>query len=152
MKKELINSVKQKFRELFNTPEVVVFSPGRINLIGEHTDYNEGYTFPAAINKGIALAISKSNDQNSTVFALDRDESHTFSLTEIAAQKKGAWLNYILGVISELQKNEILIGDFNLVFSGNIPVGAGMSSSAALENSVVFALNELFHLNLSKKC
>ena len=150
MKKKIIKEVKLKFKELFNSPEVLVFSPGRINLIGEHTDYNDGYTFPAAINKGISLAIAKSENKKSIAFALDKDESHSFSLTEITPLEKGDWRNYILGVIGEVQKKGIELGNFNLVFSGNIPGGAGMSSSAALENSVIFALNELFNLGLSK--
>ena len=150
MKKELIKNVKQKFKELFSSPKVVVFSPGRINLIGEHTDYNDGYTFPAAINKGIALAMAKTKNKKSTAFAIDKDESYSFYLKDVAPLNKGGWRNYILGVIGELQKKGIELGNFNLVFSGNIPGGAGMSSSAALENSVVFALNELFQLGLSK--
>lgn len=150
MKKKLISNVKKKFKELYNKPEVMVFSPGRINLIGEHTDYNDGYTFPAAIKKGIALAIAETDKETSTAFALDKDESYSFSLAEVKPLNKGGWRNYILGVVGELQKKGIELGNFNLVFSGNIPGGAGMSSSAALENSVVFALNELFQLNLSK--
>jgi galactokinase len=151
MKEKLIQLVKNKFLENFGASTLVVFSPGRINLIGEHTDYNDGYTFPAAIDKGIALAIAKTEDENSTAFAIDKDEHYTFSLDEVKRIEKGGWRNYILGVIGEIKKLGIEIGNFNLAFSGNIPGGAGMSSSAALENSVAFALNELFELNLTKK-
>ena len=151
MKEKLIETVKHKFSESFGKSSVIVFSPGRINLIGEHTDYNDGYTFPAAIDKGIALAIAKTEDENSTAFAIDKDEHYIFSLDEVKRIEKGGWRNYILGVIGEIKKLGIEIGNFNLAFSGNIPGGAGMSSSAALENSVAFALNELFELKLTKK-
>jgi galactokinase len=150
MKKKLIKSVKKQFKKSFKSKPMLVFSPGRINLIGEHTDYNEGFAFPAAINKGIAVAIAKSKKQESTAVALDKDESYSFQLNEVEPLKNGGWRNYILGVVGELQKSGIQLGNFNLVFCGNIPGGAGMSSSAALENSVVFALNELFQLGLPK--
>jgi galactokinase len=150
MKKKLIKYVKKQFKKSFKKKPLLVFSPGRINLIGEHTDYNDGFAFPAAIDKGIAAAIAKSKLQESTIIALDKNESYTFQLKEVEPLKNGGWRNYILGVVGELQKSGIELGNFNLVFSGNIPGGSGMSSSAALENSVVFALNELFQLGLSK--
>lgn len=150
MSKKLIKKVTKGFKNRFEGEPIVVFAPGRINLIGEHTDYNDGYTFPAAINKGIALAIAKTNTQSSTVVALDKNETHVFNLTNVKPLDSGDWRNYILGVVGELEKLGIKLENFNLVFSGNIPGGAGLSSSAALENSVVFALNELFQLNLSK--
>jgi len=150
MKKKLLKYVKKQFKKSFKTKPLLVFSPGRINLIGEHTDYNDGYTFPAAIDKGIALAISKSDKNESEAIALDKNESYTFQLKEVEPLKNGGWRNYIIGVVGELQKTGVELGNFQLVFSGNIPGGAGMSSSAALENSVAFALNELFELGLSK--
>lgn len=148
--KKIIKSVNKQFQQIFNEKPLLVFSPGRINLIGEHTDYNEGYTFPAAINKGIALGIVKSENNECTAVALDKNESYSFQLSEVAPLKKGGWRNYVLGVVGEIKKLGIEVGNFNLAFSGNIPGGAGMSSSAALENSVAFALNELFQLGLSK--
>jgi galactokinase len=150
MKKKLLKYVKKQFKKSFKKKSLLVFSPGRINLIGEHTDYNDGYTFPAAIDKGIALAISKSDKNESEAIALDKNESYTFQLKEVEPLKNGGWRNYIIGVVGELQKTGVELGNFQLVFSGNIPGGAGMSSSAALENSVAFALNELFELGLSK--
>lgn len=150
MKKKLLKYVKKQFKKSFKKKSLLVFSPGRINLIGEHTDYNDGYTFPAAIDKGIALAISKSDKNESEAIALDKNESYTFQLKEVEPLKNGGWRNYIIGVVGELQKTGVELGNFQLVFSGNIPGGAGMSSSAALENSVAFALNELFQLGLSK--
>ncbi|MFV9550209.1 galactokinase [Algibacter sp. PT7-4] len=150
MNKKLIKEVKGSFKTQFKTKPLLVFSPGRINLIGEHTDYNEGFVFPAAINKGIALAINKTNSSTTTVFALNMNETYTFNIKNITPIENGGWRNYILGVIAELQKLGKHIGNFNGVFAGNIPSGAGLSSSAALENSFVFALNNLFDLKLSK--
>ncbi|MBO3097057.1 galactokinase [Gelidibacter pelagius] len=150
-KEELIKEVTDSFKDQFHSEPLIVFSPGRINLIGEHTDYNEGFVFPAAIDKGIALAIQKSEESNSKVFALNKEELYEFGLDQIKPLKNGDWRNYILGVVAELQVLGKTIGNFNGVFSGNIPGGAGMSSSAALENSFVFGINELFNLGLSKE-
>ena len=151
MNKKLLKEVKLSFTKYFATDPLMVFSPGRINLIGEHTDYNEGFVFPAAINMGIALAIQKSDTESSKVHALDKKEIYEFSLNNIQPVKDGSWRNYVLGVISEIQKLGIVLENFNISFAGDIPGGAGMSSSAALENSVVFGLNELFNLKISKE-
>lgn len=151
MDKTIINKVKNIFQDKFEENPIVIFSPGRINIIGEHTDYNDGFVFPAAVDKGIYAAFQKSSSNNSTVYAVDLDDFFSFSIFSIQPLAKGSWMNYILGVISEIQKNGKAIGNFNIVFSGNIPAGSGMSSSAALENSIVFGLNELFDLGLSKK-
>lgn len=150
MNKKLIKEVKRSFKDQFKGKPLLVFSPGRINLIGEHTDYNDGFAFPAAINKGIALAISKSDSNVSTVCALNKDEVYEFKTENIKPLEDGGWRNYVLGVVAELQKLGNNIDGFNAVFAGNIPGGAGMSSSAALENSFVFGLNQLFDLGLSK--
>lgn len=150
MNKKLIKEVKRSFKEQFKTKPLIVFSPGRINLIGEHTDYNDGFAFPAAINKGIALAISKSDSKVSKSFALNKEELYEFNIENVKPLENGGWRNYILGVVAELQMLGKPVGNFNSVFAGNIPGGAGMSSSAALENSFVFGLNELFDLGLSK--
>lgn len=151
MNKKINSNVRQKFIFHFNKEPLLVFSPGRINLIGEHTDYNEGFAFPAAINKGISVAIAKSKNDTSTIIALDKNESYSFSFEGIQAIKKGGWRNYVLGVISEMHKKGYSFGNFNLAFSGNVPGGAGMSSSAALENAIGFAINELFELGISKE-
>lgn len=151
MSKKIVKKVFEKFINSFEGDPIMVFAPGRINLIGEHTDYNDGFAFPAAINKGIAVAVAKSNTSSSKIMALDKKEAYKFNLSEVKPLENGGWRNYILGVVGEIQKSGIVLGNFNMVFSGNIPGGAGMSSSAALENSVAFALNELFDLQLSKK-
>ncbi len=125
MNKKLIKEVKKSFKEHFKTKPLMVFSPGRINLIGEHTDFNDGFVFPAAINKGIALAINKSQAHMCRVYALNKDEIHEFTLTDIQPLENGSWKNYILGVVSEIQKKGHVLGTFNAVFAGNVP-GEGL--------------------------
>jgi len=151
MNKELVKEVRKSFKNHFKTKPFLVFSPGRINLIGEHTDYNDGFVFPAAIDKGIVLAIQKNEENISNVYALNKEEMYSFEVNEISPLKNGGWKNYIIGVVAEIQNLGIKINNFNIVFAGDIPSGAGMSSSAALENSVVFGLNELFDLALTKE-
>lgn len=150
MSQQLIDKVKDAFVNKFNEEPLLIFSPGRINIIGEHTDYNEGFVFPAAINKGIVAAIGKSKTDTSSAYSLDYNNHIKFNLQQIKPSKNGGWENYILGIVAEIKKANKTIGNFNVIFKGNIPTGAGMSSSAALENSIVFGLNTLFELNLSK--
>ncbi|MDO7173174.1 galactokinase [Mariniflexile sp. AS56] len=150
MNKELIKTIRARFKTKFNLEPMMIFSPGRINIIGEHTDYNDGFVFPAAVDKGIVAAIQKSESDVSIACASDKNEIIEFSLKNLKPMAQGSWQNYILGVVSEIQNRSKKIGNFNIVFGGDIPGGAGMSSSAALENSVVFGLNEVFNLGLSK--
>lgn len=151
MNTELKSKIASEFAENFSEEPILIFSPGRINVIGEHTDYNDGFVFPAAVNKGIIAAISKSSHSESVAIASDLKQKFEFSVQGVEPLKGGNWRNYILGVIGEIQKKGIEVGNFNLVFGGDIPNGSGMSSSAALENSVVFGLNELFELGLTKE-
>lgn len=150
MNTTLIQNIENSFKQRFNSRPILVSSPGRINIIGEHTDYNEGFVLPAAIDKGIVSAIGKSGNKKCSVYAFDVNESYEFSTENIQPIPNGNWRNYVIGVVAELQKKDNKIPPFNLVFGGDIPKGAGLSSSAALENSVVFGLNELFNLGLSK--
>lgn len=150
MNKNLIEHIESSFKTAFNTNPILAFAPGRINLIGEHTDYNDGFVFPAAIDKGIVTASQKSESKFCTVFAVDKNEKLQFSLNNLKPIENGGWSNYVIGVIAEIQKKGIILEPFNMAFGGDIPGGAGMSSSAALENSIVFGLNELFALGLSK--
>lgn len=143
--------VKTYYGNLYGKNFIQVFSPGRINLIGEHTDYNEGFVFPAAIDKGIYIAMGKSGSDQCEVHALDMEESHVFSANNPEIDQKGSWKNYAVGVVAEIAKSHGKVNGFNAVFSGNIPNGSGLSSSAALENSIVFGLNELFELHLKKE-
>ena len=150
MNTQLINKVSKAFSTQFHTEPLLIFSPGRINIIGEHTDYNDGFVFPAAVNKGIVAAIQKSDSNTSVAYAVDKDEHVAFSLDTLKPSAEGRWENYVFGVVAEIQNRSKTIGNFNIAFGGDIPGGAGMSSSAALENSVVYGLNELFNLGLSK--
>lgn len=145
-KKEVI----QHFHKKYNTEPYVFVAPGRINIIGEHTDYNDGYVLPAAIDKAIYFAI-KTNGTPSTVnaTAVDLTEDFTFDINQIAP-KIGFWGTYIMGVCSQLQKNGYKINGFDVVFSGDIPLGAGLSSSAALECGLLTALNDIFSLGIEK--
>jgi galactokinase len=147
----LINKIKENFKIEFNANPLMVFSPGRINLIGEHVDYNDGLVFPAAIDKGIVLAIQKTSENQCTAIAYDLEESFYFQLSELKPLENGGWRNYLIGILAELKIQGCKIEPFKIIFGGNVPSGAGLSSSAALENAIVFGLNELFNLQLSKK-
>ena len=147
----LKEKVSSYYKARYGTNFKLVFSPGRINLIGEHTDYNEGFVFPAAIDKGIYSAIGSSDSATSKIHALDLEESCEFSTKNSNTHYENGWKNYIIGVVEEIKKAGSEVPQFNMVFSGDIPVGSGLSSSAALENNVVFGLNELFGLGLSRE-
>lgn len=151
MNTALVSNIKTHFIAKFQDNPVMIFSPGRINIIGEHTDYNDGFVFPAAVDKGIVAALAKSNSGISTAYAVDKEETIEFSVNNLKPAPQGSWQNYILGVVAEIKNRSKIIGNFNIAFGGDIPGGAGMSSSAALENSVVFGLNEIFNLGLSKE-
>ncbi len=151
MKTELITYVESNFINKYKTTPILVFAPGRINIIGEHTDYNDGFVLPAAIDMGIVVAIKKSTSKFCSVIALNKNETYKFSLNDIHPIPNGGWKNYVLGVIAEIQKRGVKLVPFNISFAGNIPGGAGMSSSAALENSIVYGLNEVFQLGFTKE-
>ncbi|WP_309641272.1 galactokinase [Flavobacterium sp.] len=151
MKKKLVQSVKEHFVQWFdNEPEFVFLSPGRINIIGEHVDYNDGYVLPAAINKYIGFAISKNETSACTIFAQDLNQSHKFDLNDTLKPIDKMWMNYILGVLQQLKEKGFAMQGFNMVFSSTIPMGAGLSSSAALECGIGFAMNNMFDLALTK--
>lgn len=140
--------LKENFRERFNAIPTIFRSPGRINIIGEHTDYNEGFVLPAAIDKAAYVAVSKRNDDNIQLASLAFNETYSCRIAEVRPLK--SWTDYVLGIVHQLSKHGMAIGGFNLVLDGDIIIGAGLSSSAAVECSVIYALNELFALNLSK--
>lgn len=145
----MIDKIKNKYEEVFEGEYLLVRAPGRINLIGEHTDYNEGFVLPAAVGQEILFAIGKSGDNNRcTLVSLDFGEKFDFSLSDLKPEAPDSWQNYILGVVAEILKSGRSLKGFNLVFSGNIPLGSGMSSSAALECGSCFGLNELFKLEI----
>ena len=127
----------------------VYTSPGRINLIGEHTDYNGSFVFPGAIDKGMIAAIHFNGTDRIKAYAIDLDESTEFGLNEEDLPKEG-WAKYIFGVCREIIKRGGTVKGFDTVFTGDVPLGAGMSSSAALESTFAFALNDLLNLGIDK--
>src|SRR5688500_14398012 len=148
-KSSIAQNVYTKFNSLFEGTPLIVRSPGRVNIIGEHTDYNEGFVLPAAIDKAAYVAVSKRNDNNIHLYSEEFKESFETSTNNLHPSDKG-WPNYILGVAEQLVKNGFALGGFNLVIDGDVPIGAGLSSSAAVECATIFALNEIFNFNLSK--
>ncbi len=146
---EMKEKVASKFEELFGAGAIMYASPGRINLIGEHTDYNGGFVFPGAVDKGIVAAIRPNGTDKVRAFAIDLDQSAEFGLNE-EDKPAQSWAHYIFGVCREMQKRGVKVKGFDTAFSGDVPLGAGMSSSAALESTYAFALNELFDGNIDK--
>lgn len=128
---------------------LTVKAPGRINLIGEHTDYNEGFVMPAAIQKAATVYIEKREDSTIHLFAEDLKESYTLNLDTVTKSSKD-WANYIIGVIAQFQKVVTIPKGFTLRLKSDVPIGAGLSSSAAIECAVAFAINELFALGLDR--
>jgi len=141
--------LKSIFKQRFDNEGVLYTSPGRVNLIGEHTDYNGGYVFPGAIDKGIYAVIRLNGTDKVRAYSIDKEDYREFGLKEEDFPNMH-WANYIFGVCREIQKRGYTIGGFDTVFYGNVPIGAGMSSSAALESTFAFALNDLLNLNIDK--
>ncbi|AXB56011.1 galactokinase [Flavobacterium fluviale] len=147
----LIQNTVAFFEKSFgSSPQKTVLSPGRINIIGEHIDYNDGYVLPAAIDKVICFAFEKNNTKTSKIIAVDLNEEFEIDLTEEVKLSDVVWTNYIRGVIKQLQDNGYSFEGFNCVFSSNIPVGSGLSSSAALECGMIFGIKSLFDLKIEK--
>src|SRR5674476_118855 len=141
--------VKNSFKEKFKVEPHLYYSPGRINLIGEHVDYNDGFVMPAAIDKGIYFAMALNESEQINLYSIDFNESISLPLSEV--KKMDTWKNYVMGVVNEFQKLNLPLKGFDCLFGGNIPIGAGISSSAALEGGIAFGLNELFNFGLSRK-
>ena len=147
--KKTQKAVFEKFTELFHYEPLMLVSPGRINLIGEHTDYNEGFVLPAAIDKYMFFAIGKNNSQKIKLFAADLNEYAEFEIDNIQ-KSKIHWANFIIGMVFQFQKEGFDIEGFDCVFGSTIPVGAGLSSSAALECGIGFGLSEIFNIEIDK--
>ena len=138
--------IQELFMQRFGTPGTMYASAGRINLIGEHTDYNEGYVFPGAIDKVIMAEIRPNGTDKVRVYSIDIDDYAEFGLNEDDAPSQ-SWARYVFGVCREIIKRGGTVKGFDAVFAGNVPLGAGLSSSAALESCFAFALNDLFNDN-----
>lgn len=141
--------ISEKFKHLFKDQGIMYSSPGRINLIGEHTDYNGGFVLPGAIDKAIYCEIKPNGTNEVHVHSIDLNESTTFGLEENDLPRE-LWARYIFGVCREMIKRGAQVKGFDAVFAGDVPLGAGMSSSAALESCFGFAINDQFNLGFDR--
>jgi len=147
----LISKVQASFFEHFRGTPIMVQSPGRINLIGEHTDYNDGFVLPAAIDRYIVVAMADNHTASvCRAYSIDKGGFLEYDLMDDFRYPMGSWENFVIGIAGELKRAGHVIGGFDMVFAGDIPQGAGLSSSAALENSIIFGLNTLFDLGLNR--
>ena len=138
------------FEKLYKKEPKLFRAPGRINLIGEHTDYNNGFVLPAAIDREIVYAIAPNQSDICRVYAMDLGEEDEIHLSSLKESEK-RWNNYLIGVIAVLAEKGLKVSGFDCVFAGSIPIGGGLSSSAALECGLGVALNELYDLGLNKR-
>lgn len=141
--------ILEKFKTLYDEGAACYASPGRVNLIGEHTDYNMGFVMPGAIDKAIYVAIKPNGGTISHVYSVDYDEAVDLDFTgEKPAQQ---WACYVFGVVKEMEERGAKVPAFDMTFGGDVPLGAGLSSSAALESAVGFALNDTFKLGFTRE-
>jgi len=145
---EIFEKVEQTFLSKFGKNCLFVQSPGRVNLIGGHTDYNDGFTLPLAIDKSIIFGISGNSVGKYRFYAVDKEESYELDINQPLEKSEKGWPNYLLGVIDQLHNRNYQFDGFDCVFAGDIPMGAGMSSSAALEGGLLFGLTQLFEWNI----
>lgn len=147
--------MKQKLTDYFLnaykvSPTIIVRSPGRVNIIGEHTDYNNGFVLPAAIDKAAYIAISLRKDEEIHLAALDLNETFSTNVSNLKPVGDVSWPNYILGSAAQFLKRGVALKGFNAVLTSDVPMGAGLSSSAAVECATVFALNNLLQTNIDR--
>ncbi|MBN1952941.1 MAG: galactokinase [Bacteroidales bacterium] len=142
-KSKIISEIESKFIELFHHEPELYQAPGRINLIGEHTDYNDGFVLPAAIDKAIYFGVKKNKVNKLRLFSIDYKESFEISMDELE-KTQVHWANYLIGVAVQFNKRGLKPEGIDCVFGGNIPLGAGLSSSAALECGFAVCLNDQF--------
>jgi len=145
----MITLLKEKFKELFQSEPDFYKAPGRINLIGEHTDYNDGFVLPAAIDKSVCFAVAKNKVNKLRLFAYDFSQFFELGMDELKITNV-QWANYLVGVVAQFQKKGLKPEGLDCVFGGDIPHGAGLSSSAALECGFAIALNDQFGFEMAK--
>ena len=150
MESPIIKKLVNYYREIFNSKPLVLRSPGRVNIIGEHTDYNEGFVLPAAIDKAVYVAVEKREDDQIILHSIDFKDKYEGRVSEIKRTDKH-WANYILGVAAQFQKKGYQFNGFNLIIDGDVPLGAGLSSSAAVECATAYAINVLFRFGVDNK-
>ncbi|MBP9926059.1 MAG: galactokinase [Cyclobacteriaceae bacterium] len=143
-----VTNIRTQFIERYKKEPLLVIAPGRINLIGEHTDYNEGFVMPAAVDREIIFAVASNSTNQFNFHSIDYNETFSFRSDELKAGSQ--WFNYLMGVVIGFLQRGLQLSGVDCVFGGNIPTGAGMSSSAALCSGFGFALNKIFTSNLSR--
>lgn len=144
-------NIRQRFAEIFGgEPVAVVRAPGRVNLIGEHTDYNDGYVLPVAIDRSVLVAGAPRDDRQVVIYALDFGESVEFSLDDVRHDQAKTWSNYQRGVAYFLEERGIELPGLNAVVTGDVPIGSGLSSSAAVEVSMAYTWQALTGFKLSR--
>jgi galactokinase len=146
--KNLIESFFGKYNEWQDEP-AIFFSPGRVNLIGEHTDYNGGYVFPCALNYGTYLVVRKRKDNILKFSTLNFNEDAVEKINGLFTNTGKKWINYPLGVINEFMKKDVDVSGLDMLYYGDVPNGAGLSSSASIEMVTAVALNEFFNAGIS---
>jgi len=144
----MINSIRSSFQEKYGKQPLIVAAPGRVNLIGEHTDYNQGFVLPGAVDKKIYMGIAENNTNTVNIYARQFNNSFSFSLDDLQPVK--GWPTYLVGVSFYMLKAGATIRGMDVIIDGDIPVGAGMSSSAALCSAYGSAINEIFNNGLSR--
>ncbi|MDR1883125.1 MAG: galactokinase [Prevotella sp.] len=142
-----VKTIREKFKSLYGSDGATYTSPGRINLIGEHTDYNGGFVLPGAIDKAMYCVIKPNGSDRIRAYAMDLSETDEFGLDDIPVKQ---WSKYIFGVCNEMIKRGKKVEGFDCVFAGDVPLGAGMSSSAALESCFGFAINDMYGLGFDR--
>ena len=135
-----ISDVRKKYIQHFNRIPECFYAPGRVNLMGDHTDYNNGLVLPMAINMGTLIAISKSNNNIISIYSENMDEKFSFDISEMNLKSSPQWVNYIFGITSLLRENEYIINGLDIYISSNLPMGAGLSSSASLSIALCYAI------------
>ncbi|MCG8696940.1 MAG: galactokinase [Bacteroidales bacterium] len=145
----LIEKIEKKFSEQFGTTPSLIKAPGRINLIGEHTDYNDGFVLPAAIDKAIYFAAAKNDVNKLRLFSVDFDSSFEIDIDKLA-KTDTQWANYLIGTAFQIASKGHKFGGIDCVFGGDIPLGAGLSSSAALECGFAYTISELYDLKIER--
>lgn len=148
----MIESVSQGFARIFGNAEgiTIAMAPGRVNLIGEYTDFNEGFVFPMTVDRGVYFAIRRRTDRTVRVASIRYDELVEYDLEDFSAPKPGSWSSYVLGVVEELRLRGLLDSGFEAVVDGNLNLGAGLSSSAALEVATAVSLQQIMGFDLDR--
>ena len=143
--------VAKVFRDSYGSPVGVFRAPGRVNLIGEHTDYNDGFVMPAALGFSTYVAVGAREGRTLNIVSLDLDETATIVLDDLGSGPRAHWTDYVRGVAAMIQESGVALSGANLVIKSDVPIGAGLSSSAALEVSVAFALLAIAGRHLERR-